>query len=42
MFKYKINEDLAEETGIHAGDGSMNIYSGISSYTLACHHIDDK
>ena len=42
MFKYKINKDLAEETGIHIGDGSMNIYSGVYSYTLACHHIDDK
>ncbi len=42
MIKYKINKDLAEETGIHVGDGSMNIYSGVYSYTLACHHIDDK
>ena len=33
---------LCEETGIHIGDGSMNIYSGVYSYTLACHHIDDK
>ena len=42
MFRYKINEDLAEETGIHTGDGSMNIYNGTHSYTLACHHIDDR
>lgn len=39
---YEINEDLAEETGIHIGDGSMNVYRGIYSYTLACHYIDDK
>src|SRR3989338_3612252 len=39
---YKISEDLAEETGIHIGDGSMNIYSGVYCYTLACHHIDDR
>jgi len=42
MFKYVINKKLAEETGIHSGDGSMNIYKGVSTYTLACHHIDDK
>ncbi len=42
MYKYKINEDLAEETGIHVGDGSMNIYKGTYAYTLACHYIDDK
>ena len=37
--------DLAEETGIHIGDGSMNIYksqNNSSLYTIACHHIDDK
>ena len=39
---YKINEDLAEETGIHIGDGSMNIYNGVHAYTIACHHIDDR
>jgi intein/homing endonuclease len=37
-----INEKIAEETGIHVGDGSMNIYRGVYCYTLACHHIDDK
>ena len=37
-----MNEELAEETGIHVGDGSMNIYNGVSCYTLACHHIDDR
>lgn len=42
MHSYKINEDLAQETGIHTGDGSMNIYSGVHYYTLACHHINDK
>ena len=39
---YNLNEDLAEETGIHTGDGSMNIYNGVYCYTLACHYIDDK
>lgn len=39
---FKINERLAEETGIHVGDGSMNIYNRVYTYTLACHHIDDK
>jgi len=42
MKNYKINKDLAEETGIHIGDGSMNIYNGVYCYTLACHHVDDK
>jgi len=37
-----MDEKIAEETGIHVGDGSMNIYSGVYYYTLACHHIDDK
>jgi len=40
--KYVINTDLAEEIGMHVGDGSMNIYNGVYSFTLACHHIDDK
>lgn len=39
---YKINKDLAEETGIHIGDGSMNIYNGVYAYTIACHHIADR
>jgi hypothetical protein len=43
MREYKIDDYLAEETGIHVGDGSMNIYSGKKHlYTLACHKIDDK
>ena len=43
MLNYKINEDLAEETGIHIGDGSMNIYKGNGHcYTVACHKEDDK
>ena len=38
-----VDEDLAEETGIHVGDGSMNIYANNRAYyTVACHHIDDK
>ena len=46
--KYPLNKnlgDLAEETGIHVGDGSMNIYASQNNsgcYTVACHHIDDK
>jgi hypothetical protein len=40
--KYILDGDLAEETGMHVGDGSMNIYNGIYSYTLACHNIDDR
>ena len=39
---FKIDEDLAEDVGIHIGDGSMNFYSGIGCYTVACHWIDDK
>jgi hypothetical protein len=42
MIQYKINEDLAEETGIHLGDGSMNIYKGRAFYTVACHWRDDR
>jgi hypothetical protein len=33
MSKFRIDEDLAEETGIHVGDGSMNIYNGVYTYT---------
>jgi intein/homing endonuclease len=40
---YIINEDLAEETGIHTGDGSMNIYKNSRYfYTVACHKEDDR
>ncbi|HJX05906.1 MAG TPA: LAGLIDADG family homing endonuclease [Candidatus Nanoarchaeia archaeon] len=40
---YFVNEDLAEETGIHAGDGSMNVYKNNGSlYTVACHKDDDR
>ncbi|MBN2053266.1 hypothetical protein JW756_07215 [Candidatus Woesearchaeota archaeon] len=43
MINYSINEDLAEETGIHVGDGSMNIYQNNRYlYTAACHEIDDR
>ncbi|HYD03173.1 MAG TPA: LAGLIDADG family homing endonuclease [Alphaproteobacteria bacterium] len=38
---YDVNEDVAEEIGMHVGDGSMNIYK-VPSYTLACPNIDDK
>ena len=46
--KYPLNNnlgDLAEETGIHIGDGSMNFYAsqrGKGCYTVAGHHIDDR
>ncbi|MBR9693185.1 hypothetical protein GOV07_04640 [Candidatus Woesearchaeota archaeon] len=42
---YILNEDVAEETGIHVGDGSMNIYASSGNgacYTLACHERDDR
>jgi hypothetical protein len=38
----EFSSDLAIETGIHVGDGSMNVYKQGSLYTVACHHIDDK
>ena len=42
----KITSDLAEETGLHIGDGSMNFYNtkqGINGiYQLRGHLIDDK
>lgn len=42
----ELSEDLAEETGIHIGDGSMGFYkSGNKNhwcYTFCCHEIDDK
>ncbi|RLG12232.1 hypothetical protein DRN73_03135 [Candidatus Pacearchaeota archaeon] len=38
----KINEDLAEEVGIHVGDGSMNIYNKSYVYSLEGHIIDDR
>jgi archaeal flagellar protein FlaI len=43
MKYYKLNANLAEETGIHIGDGSMNIYKWRKHlYTVACHKIDDR
>ncbi|MFH0956695.1 MAG: LAGLIDADG family homing endonuclease [Candidatus Aenigmatarchaeota archaeon] len=36
-----INEKLAEETGIHIGDGSMNVYNGRFLYSLRGHRDDD-
>jgi len=38
----KITPDLAEETGWHIGDGSMNIYSNKGFYQLRGHIEDDK
>jgi len=37
-----ISEDLAEETGLHIGDGSMNFYNGNGFYQLRGHIEDDK
>lgn len=36
-----ICEDLAEEVGLHLGDGSMNFYSEKGLYQLRGHMIDD-
>ena len=42
----KITSDLAEETGLHIGDGSMNFYKNKNKtrgfYQLRGHIIDDK
>lgn len=38
----KFTEELAEETGIHIGDGSLNIYKGRYLYSLRGHLIDDE
>jgi len=37
-----INQDLAEEMGLHVGDGSMNVYSNKGLFQLRGHIIDDK
>ena len=37
-----INEILAEETGIHIGDGSMNYYEGHGLYSLRGNKITDR
>ncbi len=41
-FPTKITPELAEETGWHVGDGSMNIYKNRGLYQLRGHIIDDK
>lgn len=38
----KMDEYLAEETGIHIGDGSMNFYDGKGLYSLRGHRFDDE
>lgn len=38
----KISEELAEETGLHIGDGSMNFYNKKGLYQLRGHITDDK
>jgi DNA-binding transcriptional regulator WhiA len=37
-----VNEMLAEETGIHIGDGSMNYYQGHGLYSLRGNKITDR
>ena len=37
-----MNSDLAEEIGLHLGDGSMNYYNGKGLYQLRGHITDDK
>ena len=39
---FSINEELAEETGWHIGDGSMNYYNNRGIYQLRGHINDDK
>ncbi|MFH1106571.1 MAG: hypothetical protein V1787_01615 [Candidatus Micrarchaeota archaeon] len=34
--------ELAEETGLHIGDGSMNYYQGRGLYSLRGHKTDDR
>ena len=41
-FPREISEDLAEEVGLHLGDGSMNYYSGKGFYQLRGHIEDDR
>lgn len=42
----QINKELAEETGLHIGDGSMNFYKQKEklrgTYLLRGHLVDDK
>ncbi len=38
----KLNARLAEEVGIHIGDGSLNVYDGRYLYSLRGHLIDDE
>lgn len=42
MIPKRMNCKLAEEIGIHIGDGSMNIYCGRHLYSLRGHRIDDR
>ena len=37
-----MTSDLAEEIGLHLGDGSMNYYNGRGLYQLRGHFEDDK
>ena len=38
----EITSDLAEETGLHIGDGRMNFYKNRGLYQLRGHFNDDK
>ncbi len=42
FFPEEMTPDLAEEVGLHLGDGSMNYYSGKGLYQLRGHMEDDK
>ena len=37
-----MTKEIAEEVGIHIGDGSMNIYKNIPTYTVACNSVSDR
>jgi hypothetical protein len=37
-----MSKELAEETGIHIGDGSMNFYKNSGLYSLRGHKTDDE
>lgn len=42
MKRPKLNQELAEEMGLHLGDGSMNYYNKKGFYQLRGHIIDDR
>lgn len=38
----EVSPDLAEEIGLHIGDGSMNFYCGKGLFQLRGHIMEDK